>query len=163
MASRFGCVDPDRNLSATRNYRTVEDSFDSLDTGNTHFSRRALESMDLRCSKFGMRFALPQCTKRNGMLKISVIDRRTERRLVLEGKLIAPWVAELRTAWRTANGQIGRSAVVIDLRNVTVVSQEGESALLELMSEGAKFRCSGVLTKHLIQELARRHKRNSSK
>jgi hypothetical protein len=97
------------------------------------------------------------------MLKISVIDRRTECRLVLEGKLIAPWVSELRTAWRTANGQIGRSAVVIDLRNVTVVSQEGESALLELMSEGAKFRCSGVLTKHLIQELARRHKRNSSK
>jgi len=163
MASRFGCVDPDRNLSATRNYRPVEDDFVSLDIGNTHVCRAASESMELRCPKFGMRFALPRCAKRNGMLKISVIDRRTERRLVLEGKLIAPWVAELRTAWRTANGQIGRSAVVIDLRNVTVVSQEGESALLELMSEGAKFRCSGVLTKHLIQELARRRKRNSSK
>ena len=96
------------------------------------------------------------------MLKISVIDRRTERRLVLEGKLIAPWVAELRTAWRIANGQIGRPAVVVDLRNVTVVSQEGENALLELMSEGAKFRCSGVLTKHVIQQLRRRSKRNSS-
>jgi len=34
------------------------------------------------------------------MLKISVIDRRTERWLVLEGKLVAPWVAELRTAWQ---------------------------------------------------------------
>src|SRR5258707_8337925 len=108
-----------------------------------------------------MRIALPRWGKRSGMLKISVIDRRTERRLVLEGKLIAPWVAELRTAWRTANGQIGTSAVVVDLRNVTVVSQEGENALLELMSEGAKFRCSGVLTRHLIHELARRRKRNS--
>ena len=94
------------------------------------------------------------------MLKISVIDRRTERRLVLEGKLIAPWVAELRTAWRTANGQIGRSAVVVDLRNVTVISQEGENALLELMSDGARFRCSGVLIRHLIHELARRRKGN---
>ena len=94
-------------------------------------------------------------------MKISVIDSRTERRLVLDGKLIAPWVAELRTAWRVANGQIGRSALVVDLRNVTAISQEGENALLELMTEGAKFRCSGVLTKHLIQELARRHKRNS--
>jgi len=95
------------------------------------------------------------------MLKISVIDRRTERRLVLEGKLIAPWVAELRTAWQAANGQVGGPALVVDLRNVTVISQEGENALLELMSDGARFRCSGVLIRHLIQELARRRKRNS--
>jgi len=43
MASRFGCVDPDRNLSATRNYRTVEDGFVSLVTSNTSFSGAALE------------------------------------------------------------------------------------------------------------------------
>ena len=62
------------------------------------------------------------------MLKISVIDRRTERRLVLEGKLIAPWIAELRTAWQAVNGQVGGPALVVDLRNVTVISQEGENA-----------------------------------
>jgi hypothetical protein len=95
------------------------------------------------------------------MLKISVIDRRTERRLVLEGKLIAPWVAELRTAWQAANGQVGGPALVVDLRNVTVISQEGENALLEFMGDGAKFCCSGVLIRHLIQELARRHKRKT--
>ncbi len=94
------------------------------------------------------------------MLKISVIDRRTERSLVLEGKLIAPWVAELRTAWQAANGQAGGPALVVDLRNITVISQEGENALLEMMSHGAKFRCSGVLIKHLIHELARRRKGN---
>jgi hypothetical protein len=98
----------------------------------------------------------------DGMLRISVIDSRTERRLVLEGKLIAPWVAELRTAWKSVNGEIGDRVLVVDLGNVTVISQEGENALLELMGEGAKFRCSGVLTKHVIQELKRRSKRNSS-
>ena len=97
------------------------------------------------------------------MLKISVIDRRTERRLVLEGKLIAPWVAELRTAWQAANGQVGGPALLVDLRNVTVISQEGENALLELMNAGAKFRCSGVFTKHVIQELRRRSKMDSTK
>ncbi len=161
MASHFGCVDRDRNLSAVRNFRAVEDGFVNLDTGNTHFSQPALESIDLRCPTFGMRFAVPQCVKRNGMLKISIIDRRTERRLVLEGKLIAPWIAELRTAWQAANGQVGGPALVVDLRNVTVISQEGENALLELMSDGAKFRCSGVLIRHLIHELARRRKSNS--
>jgi hypothetical protein len=97
------------------------------------------------------------------MLRISVIDNRTERRLVLEGKLIAPWVAELRTAWKAANGEIEGRALVIDLKNVRVISQEGENALLELMNAGAKFRCSGVLTKHVIQELSRRSKKDSSK
>jgi len=96
------------------------------------------------------------------MLRISVIDSRTERRLVLEGKLIAPWVAELRSAWKAASGEIEDRALVVDLENITVMSQEGENALLELMSQGAKFRCSGVLTKHVIQQLRRRSKRNSS-
>jgi hypothetical protein len=96
------------------------------------------------------------------MLRISVIDSRTERRLVLEGKLIAPWVAELRTAWKAANGKIEDRTLVVDLENVTAMSQEGENALLELMSEGAKFRCRGVLTKHVIQQLRRRSKRNTN-
>ena len=96
------------------------------------------------------------------MLKISVIDSRTERRLVLEGKLIAPWVAELRTAWKAVNQEINGRALVVDLGNVAVISQEGENALLDLMNEGAKFRCSGVVAKHVIRELRRRSKRNSS-
>ncbi len=97
------------------------------------------------------------------MLRISIIDNRTERRLVLEGKLIAPWVAELRTAWRAANGEIEDRALVVELKDVCVISQEGENALFELMNAGAKFRCSGVVTKHVIQELRRRSKRDSSK
>jgi hypothetical protein len=49
------------------------------------------------------------------MLKISVIDSRTERRLLLEGKLIAPWVGELRTAWKAANKEMAGRALVVDL------------------------------------------------
>ena len=96
------------------------------------------------------------------MLKISVVDTRTTRRLVLEGKLLAPWVAELRTAWKAVNEEVKGRALVVDLGNVGVISQEGENALLELMNEGAKFRCCGVLTKHVIQELRRRSKNRSS-
>jgi hypothetical protein len=97
------------------------------------------------------------------MLRISVIDSRTELRLVLEGKLIAPWVAELRTAWKTVNEEIEGRVLVIDMVNVAIISQEGENALLELMNAGAKFRCSGVVTKHMIKELRRKSERDSSK
>ena len=97
------------------------------------------------------------------MLRISVINSRSERRLVLEGKLVAPWVAELRTAWKAVNGEIEGCALVVDLKDVCVISQEGENALLELMNAGAKFRCSGVFSNHVIQELRRRSKKDSSK
>jgi hypothetical protein len=90
------------------------------------------------------------------MLKISVIDNRKERRMLLEGKLIAPWVAELRTAWKAANEEIEHRALVVDLRNITVISQEGEKVLSELMIAGARFRCSGVLIKHVLKQLARK-------
>jgi hypothetical protein len=90
------------------------------------------------------------------MLKISVINSRTERRMLLEGKLIAPWVAELRTVWKAANEEIEDRALVVDLRNITVISQEGENALSELMTAGARFRCSGVLIKHVLKQLTRK-------
>jgi hypothetical protein len=93
------------------------------------------------------------------MLRISVIDKRTERRFVLEGELIAPWVAELRNAWKAANGEVRDRALVVDLKSVYVISQEGENALMELMNAGATFRCSGVVTRHVIQQIRRR--RNS--
>jgi hypothetical protein len=41
------------------------------------------------------------------VLKISVIESRSERRLISEGKLLAPQVTELRTA--SEKGQSGRS------------------------------------------------------
>jgi len=89
------------------------------------------------------------------VLKISVIDTRTQRRLVLEGKLLGPWTEELRTAGRSA--VVGRADrdLVIDMRNVTAIGGDGEAALLELMLQGASFRCCGLFTKQLVKRLAR--------
>jgi len=96
------------------------------------------------------------------VLKVSVIDSRTRRRLVLEGTLIAPWVAELRSAWKAANADLQDRKLVVDLRNVTLIGEDGEEVLSELMSEGARFSCDGVLTKHVLQQLTRRSKRKAS-
>ncbi len=94
------------------------------------------------------------------MLKISVVESRTQRRLVLEGRLIAPWVAELRTEWSRARAEFDGRELVIDMENVMVISQEAENTLLQMMNEGARFRCSGVLTKHVLQQLMRRRKKS---
>ena len=45
--------------------------------------------------------------------------------------------------------------LVIDLKNLTAISQEGENVLLELINERVKFPC-GVFTEHVLNQLARR-------
>jgi hypothetical protein len=90
------------------------------------------------------------------MFKISIIDTPRERTLVVEGTLIAPWNTELQRIWRNAGQELERRKLAIDLTNVTVISQEGENTLFELMRDGAKFSCGGVLIKHVLRQLARR-------
>jgi hypothetical protein len=90
------------------------------------------------------------------MLRISTIDTRSERRLVVEGKLIEPWIAELKTSWGTANENLQGRKLVVDLSNATVISREGEDALQQLMSEGARFSCCGVLNRYLLKRMSHR-------
>ena len=94
------------------------------------------------------------------MLKISILDTPNRRRLILEGRLIAPWAAELRNAWKAAQADLQDRELVIDLKNLTAINEDGENALLELLREGIKFRCSGVFTKHVLMLLARRTRQN---
>jgi hypothetical protein len=90
------------------------------------------------------------------MLRISLIDSARQRRLVVEGKLIAPWAAELRTACKKAEADLRGRELIIELKHVSAICQEGENAILELINEGIKFRCDGVFTKHVLKELTRR-------
>jgi len=96
------------------------------------------------------------------MLRISTIDTRFQRRLILEGKLVEPWLGELREVCRNANETLEGRKLVIDLTDVTVIGCEAESTLSELIEQGAKFSCGGILIKHVLKRLARqcrgRHK-----
>ena len=94
------------------------------------------------------------------MLKISIFDAPNHRRLVVEGKLIAPWAAELRRAWRNATADLNGRELVIDVKCLTVITEDGENVLRELMKEGARFRSSGVFAKHVLKRLAREIPRN---
>jgi anti-anti-sigma regulatory factor len=90
------------------------------------------------------------------MLRISTIDTRLQRKLILEGKLVGPWLGELREVFRKANETLEGRKLVIDLTDVTVISCEAEGTLTEFIQEGAKLSCGRVLTKHLLKQLSRR-------
>ena len=97
------------------------------------------------------------------MLKISIVEAHTERRLIVEGKLVGPWAAELRSACQNVNTDFFGRKLVIDLRHVTAISQEGENVMFELIRRGVKFRCRGVFTKHVLKQVARRVNGNPGK
>jgi hypothetical protein len=90
------------------------------------------------------------------IMRISIVENRKRLRLVIEGKVIAPWIAELRRTCNAHRAELDGRMLVVDLRNVTCISQEGENTLLDLMREGARFTCRGVFTKLVLKQLARR-------
>jgi hypothetical protein len=94
------------------------------------------------------------------MLKISILDTPSQRRLVIEGKLVGPWAAELLRVWRQATADLNGRALVIDAKGLTATAEDGENVLLELMKEGASFRSSGVFTKQVLKRMARKTRRD---
>ena len=89
------------------------------------------------------------------MFKISIVETQGQRRLVVEGQLISPWAAKSKVHGKKPPKN-SMASLVIDLANVTLISREGEDMLLQLMKDGAKFTCRGVLFKHMLKQLARR-------
>jgi anti-anti-sigma regulatory factor len=72
------------------------------------------------------------------MFRSSIVDTAAQRRLVVEGKLSDPWAAELRATCRSAMRDLEGRKLVIDLSSLTVISREGEEAIVDLMKGGRK-------------------------
>ena len=88
-------------------------------------------------------------------LKISLVEGPRRCRLVVEGELIAPWVAVFTTECHKAIDELHGRKLIIDLRSVTSISPEAESVLLQLMRKKVRFQC-GVFMKEFLKQLARK-------
>jgi hypothetical protein len=85
------------------------------------------------------------------MLKITVVEDSGRRLMIVEGKLIAPWAAELKSAYQTARTDLQNRELIVDLRSLTAIGPEGEDVLLQLMREKVKFLC-GVYMKEVLRQ-----------
>jgi len=94
------------------------------------------------------------------MLKISILDTPSQCRLMIEGKLIGPWATELAKVWRQATADLNGRTLIIDVKGLTAITEDGENVLLELMKQGASFRSSGVFTKQVLKRMARKIRRD---
>ena len=87
------------------------------------------------------------------MLKITVIEGQRRRRVIVEGKLIGPWTAELTSAYQRARTDLQDRELIVDLRSLTAISPEGADVLLQLIREKVKFVC-GVYAKEVLRQLS---------
>jgi ABC-type transporter Mla MlaB component len=87
------------------------------------------------------------------MLKITRIDTNAEQRLILEGRLANPWIADLGSHWKETRRAHPERDFVVDLKGIVRVDDAGECALALMKAEGARFLASGVRMKHLIHDL----------
>jgi hypothetical protein len=87
------------------------------------------------------------------MLRITHARTEKEQRWTLCGRLMRPWVSELRASWEQGRegGVVARK--VVDLSDVTFIDESGEKLLSEMGSDGAQFIAAGVETKHLLRNL----------
>jgi hypothetical protein len=90
------------------------------------------------------------------MLRISAIESPRQCRLILEGKLTSPWAGELKGACERAKADLRGRELIVDMKHIVAISQEGENVLLELMNDGVKFRAYGVFAKHILKQLTKR-------
>jgi len=90
------------------------------------------------------------------MLRVSYSDTVEGQRWNLCGRLVGPWVNELRSCWQQARERAPRARVVVDLKDVVFVDDAGEVLLAEMEAAGAELVAAGVENRHLIATLRNR-------
>jgi hypothetical protein len=103
------------------------------------------------------------------VLKITMTETRAERRWVVQGRFVGPWVGELRATWKRTHTSRDERICIIDLNEVTFIDKDGERLLRALAKKGAQLIATGVYIQHVLEEVkdsctpsAERMRRNSS-
>jgi anti-anti-sigma regulatory factor len=86
------------------------------------------------------------------MLKITSEKNLDSVRLKLEGKLTGPWTNELEREWQTVKSSWVTS-LIIDLKEVTFVGEDGKILLKRMWREGAVLIANGCSTGHMVEEI----------
>jgi len=90
------------------------------------------------------------------MLKITIRTDPTGTIFELEGKLVGPWVQELKDCWQEA-ARSGQSVRVL-LCAVTFIDDKGRNLLVEMYRQGAKLVAEGCMNKAIVEEIIRRER-----
>ena len=95
-------------------------------------------------------------TRVMGMLRITIAETPTEQKWTVEGRLVHPWISELKSTWtRTKTARRERKCVV-DLTGVTFIDKSGENVLAQLSKQGAGLIATGCYTRYVVDNIERK-------
>ena len=95
-------------------------------------------------------------TRVMGMLRITIAETPTEQKWTLEGRLVQPWISELKFNWAKTETTRRERKCVVDLTGVTFIDKSGEKALAELFKQGAELIATGIYTRHVVHNIERK-------
>jgi anti-anti-sigma regulatory factor len=89
------------------------------------------------------------------MLKISVKDEESQKRILLEleGRLAGPWVEELERSWQTERQRTSFNGILVRLAHVTFIDEAGKELLSKMFQAGAKLEGSGCMVRAIIARI----------
>src|SRR5688572_20110948 len=87
------------------------------------------------------------------MLRITVEHQVALVLLVLEGRIIGPWVEELRKVIASLAAEAREKGVVVALTSVSGVDAEGRELLAQLHAKGICLLGTGLKANLLIEEI----------
>jgi anti-anti-sigma regulatory factor len=87
------------------------------------------------------------------MLRITITTTAAEERWTLQGRLVAPWVDELKASWKKAHRTAQEQRCIVNLDEVTFIDKSGERMLRSMSNQGAQFVASDVCMKHVLDRI----------
>jgi hypothetical protein len=100
-----------------------------------------------------LRLQCPHMREPEEMLKITITNTAKEETWVLQGRLVAPWVKELKANWNKMRRVAERRKRIVNLDEVTFIDKSGERMLRCMSRQGARFVASDVYVKHVLRHL----------
>jgi len=87
------------------------------------------------------------------MLKITITSTAKQELWILQGRLVAPWVKELKANWKRARRTTQGRRCIVNLHDVTFIDRSGERMLRCMFNQGAQLVASDVYVKQVLDRL----------
>lgn len=84
------------------------------------------------------------------MLRTMISEGPFEQTWTLHGRLCGQWADDLKKMWLDSRGSRAGRQCVVDLQHVVSVDAAGESTLLEMAADGARFLASRAYMKYIL-------------
>ena len=92
-------------------------------------------------------------TKKDKILELTMTDTATEEKWTLQGRLVWPWINQLRAHWmKTHRAAEGRTCIVV-LNKVSSIDESGERMLRTMYNQGAQLVASSVDIERVLERL----------